>query len=188
MGRHIAVQEHQPESGVPAARHRVDNRPDHPVEKRRGRGVRRAAVILALAVVAVGTTAGLARAYLAPDRASGARDAGSERLVAMATASGAALTPGTTTRVTLVIQNPARHAVTLTAFGDPAVTVEPAVPGCDPASVRVIAPEPAGVLVPAAGRQMLPLDLVMSPDSATSCQGATVQVRMRVSGRPAGRG
>jgi hypothetical protein len=87
MGRHIAVQEQHPDTGVPAARHRVDNRPDFPVEKRRGRGVRRVAVILALAVVATGATAGLARAYWADQRSA------TEALVATATASGVALAP-----------------------------------------------------------------------------------------------
>jgi hypothetical protein len=178
MGRHI-VQEQYPETGVPAARHRVDNRPDFPVEKRRGRGVRRAAVILALAVVATGATAGLARAYWAPDQRSG-----TETLVATATASGAALAPGTRTRVRLDIVNTADHAVTLIAFGTPQVTVEPASSGCDPAAVGVFAPEAAGVLVPAAGRQILPVELVMAPEAAGACQGAMVQVRMTVSGRP----
>jgi hypothetical protein len=183
----MAVQEH-PEFGVPAARHRVDNRPDYPVEKRRGPRVRRVAVIVAAAVVATGATAGLARAYRAPDQPAGAPDAGVEVLVGTATASAAALTPGVSTRVRLDIDNPARHAVTVIAFGDPEVTVDPATPGCDPSEVRVIAPEPAGVLVPPAGRQTLPADLVLPPEAGTACQGAMLHVRIPVSGRPAGRG
>ena len=64
MGRHIATEPPPPSTlPAPAARHRMDPRPDYPVDRRFRGGVLRLMLIVAVLAIATATTAGLAGAF-----------------------------------------------------------------------------------------------------------------------------